>query len=182
MSNNLRQYFAKDDVAATCVSKFLQSLSLEAHQTVKAIIEISCGDGVFLKPLKQIEAFQGCDIVAIDIAPGGQNDEMTLSDYLALQLNYTPSLSSETVVIGNPPFGEDGKISRQFLESSTKISDYIALILPSNFSSPSVYMQIVPLPYQLIMNEDLEEETFEMSNGTLYRVGACFQIWHAIRA
>ena len=69
--------------------------------------------------------------VGIDIEP--RRDEFVGTDFL--KWTYRPFFHkrSDTVVIGNPPFGTRGDLAVQFFNKAAKVADTIAFIVPVIF-------------------------------------------------
>lgn len=173
----IHQYHTSTDVAEQCVAKFIRAIGTEACQQIQVIVETSCGGREFLQPLKKAQYFKACNIIPVDVAPDVENDGMTLSDYVALRVDCEISTPEKTAVVGNPPFGHNEELAGMFLGNAVQIANYVALILPPDFSMPKKYSPLVSSNYQLLVCDELESEIFEMSDGTLYKTGACFQIW-----
>ena len=171
------QYFTNLKVAEECIFKLIESLGEETCQTIQVIITPSCGNSIFLQPLKRDERFKTARFIPIDVAPTLEADTMTLFDYLDLNLDYEPSSPEVTAVIGNPPFGTDGIIAAHYLENAMEIADHVALILPENFCDEDSRNLSLPPDFKLVLSKELPREVFELPDGTLYRAGACFQIW-----
>ena len=171
------QYFTTLKVAEECIFKLIESLGEEICQTIQVIITPSCGNSIFLQILERDEQFKTARFIPIDVAPTIEEDTMTLFDYLDLNLDYEPSSPKVTAVIGNPPFGTDDIIATHYLKNAMEIADYVALILPENFCDEEGRNPSLSPDFKLVLRKELPRDVFELPDGTLYRAGACFQIW-----
>lgn len=171
------QYFAPANVAAQCISAFVEKVGPDTCKDIQVIIAPSCRDSLFLKPIQEDKQLSNARLISIEVAPTLEYEEMTLADHLDLKLDFEASPPDVTAVIGNPPFGSNGSIAAQYLVSAAEIADYIALILPEHFCSIEHIHHSMPPDVQLVWSEELPRDVFELPDGTLYRTGACFQIW-----
>jgi predicted RNA methylase len=83
------------------------------------IIEPSAGAGAFLKRLPE-------KTIGYDIEPQAEN--IIKGDYLKQEIPYLKN----SLVIGNPPFGESGTLHTEFIKKSMEHSDYVAFVLPGD--------------------------------------------------
>ena len=83
------------------------------------IIEPSAGAGAFLKRLPE-------KTIGYDIEP--QSENIIKGDYLKQDIPYL----KDSLVIGNPPFGESGNLHTEFIKRSIEHSDYVAFVLPGD--------------------------------------------------
>ena len=83
------------------------------------IIEPSAGAGAFLKRLPE-------KTIGYDIEP--QSENIIKGDYLKQDIPYL----KDSLVIGNPPFGEAGNLHTEFIKRSIEHSDYVAFVLPGD--------------------------------------------------
>jgi len=152
------QFYTKPDVAKKLIEKVK---SFAWFDKVKRTIEPSAGTGAFSDQI---------DCIAFDIDPKKGN--IVQADFLCLDLDYSP----ETLVIGNPPFGESGSLALSFIKKSMEIADYVAFILPRSFRKKSIQNK-VPLTHSLIYECILDDDTYVLPDNTEYAVKTVFQIW-----
>jgi hypothetical protein len=160
--NDKDQYYTKASVAEKCVATLL---------TIKPIvssyewIEPSAGSGVFLNALPKNTVHYG-----IDLEPKGPG--IVEADFL----NWTPPPTSlHRIFFGNPPFGKQGSLAKDFIKRAALTASVIAFILPRSFTKPSMSNAFPPL-FHCIHSEDVEPNAFEV-NGEEYHVPCVFQIW-----
>lgn len=150
----LDKYYTPDDVVDLCLNT-LNDLFKRNGFTPSRIIEPSAGAGAFSKKVK------GC--LAFDIEP--EDDSIKKADFLKLDLDYLP----DTLVLGNPPFGEKNKLAYAFYRKSIKIADYIAFVLPvSQYENSKSFYE-----FDLIKSIDLGIQNY--SGRELH---CCFNIYH----
>jgi hypothetical protein len=150
------QFYTKENVAKECVElvKNLKSFDF--------IIEPSAGTGNFLKYLPQ-------NTIAYDIDP--KYPGIILQDYLTL----TPNFNGKVLVIGNPPFGKNSCLAKQFIKKSCEFAHTVAFILPRSFKKESMY-KVFPLNFSLEFQKDLDFDSF-IFNEKSYSIPCVFQIW-----
>lgn len=83
------------------------------------IIEPSAGAGAFLNYLPE-------ETLAFDIEP--HDPRVKKADYLIQNIPYM----KKSLVIGNPPFGENGTLHTEFIKKSMEHSEYVAFVLPGD--------------------------------------------------
>ena len=85
------------------------------------IIEPSAGAGAgaFLNYLPE-------ETLAFDIEP--HDPRIKKADYLIQNISYI----KKSLVIGNPPFGENGTLHTEFIKKSMEHSEYVAFVLPGD--------------------------------------------------
>lgn len=83
------------------------------------IIEPSAGAGAFLNYLPE-------ETLAFDIEP--HDPRIKKADYLIQNIPYM----KKSLVIGNPPFGENGTLHTEFIKKSMEHSEYVAFVLPGD--------------------------------------------------
>lgn len=111
------KYYTPDNV----VKKVLEVLEKDVMTVDKftRIIEPSAGAGAFLKRLPESS-------IGYDIEPQAEN--IIKGDYLKQEIPYLKN----SLVIGNPPFGEGGNLHSEFIKKSFEHSDYVAFVLPGD--------------------------------------------------
>lgn len=130
---------------------------------IEYIIEPSAGTGNFSS------LFPNC--IAYDIDP--KSPDIIQSDFLTLDIEY----KSNTLIVGNPPFGRQGSLAIKFFKKSCEIADHIAFVLPKSFLKISTQNKL-PLSHSLLNSILLKEDSFILENGSKYDVPCVFQIWH----
>lgn len=127
------------------------------------IIEPSAGDGAFSNQIP--------NIVALDIDP--EHDSIIKMDWFEYK---RPDGFKRLLIIGNPPFGNQGGLALKFIKKCIDIqADTIAFILPKSFKKDSIKAKI-PLNYHLVSELDISDDSF-LLNGVPYKVPCVFQIW-----
>lgn len=128
------------------------------------IIEPSAGGGAFSSKIAGVRAF--------DLVP--ENENIQEADWLILDKSQFGQYEN-ILVIGNPPFGNNGKLARAFLVESMKFADTVAFILPKSFKKNSMKNRL-PLNFETVSEIDLPINSFTLSNED-YSVPCVFQIW-----
>ena len=77
--------------------------------------------------------------------------------------------------IGNPPFGRQSSLAKQFIKKCATFSDSISFILPKSFKKES-YQKSFPLNFHLEYETDLDKNSF-IIDGKIHNVPCVFQIW-----
>ena len=97
-------FYTPDDVAMACVEDFYKELP---QYKDNEIVEPSAGGGAFLRAFEKL----GLNYKAYDLNP--QADNIIQADYLSTELDLTGK-----VVLGNPPYGVQNKLSKAFIKKS----------------------------------------------------------------
>lgn len=148
------QFYTRPDVANLCVD------FLRLHVTDDAQwIEPSAGDGAFLSLVESA--------IGYDIDP--RHPRIQQADFL------TVDLPQDCVVFGNPPFGRQSSLAKQFLQHAAKKAKWIGFILPRSFTKPSM-QKAIPTCFHLVASMSLPNESFRL-NGQPYDVPCVFQVW-----
>ena len=167
-SKDLDQFFTKEDVSDFCVGK-LKELGLTDE--VKLFIEPSSGSGSFVKSLRK--AIPDSTIIYCDMDTSFYPGTLR-KDFLTEDLEL-PGERSETLVLGNPPFGRRGIKAVEFINRSFQYSDKVAFILPLTFRK-FLTQKLIDRDAILLEDIDLPQSIFSF-NGKDYPVRCCFQIW-----
>ncbi len=149
------KFYTKPSVALECI----QRLSLDSYGT---IIEPSAGSGSFSRQIPSCNAY--------DLFP--EDDSVIEMDWF----NYQQTRDSgKTLVIGNPPFGQQNSLAVRFINHAASFADTIAFILPLSFRKESI---INKLNKHLILREELvlDKKAF-LLDGEDYAVPCAFFIW-----
>lgn len=160
------QFYSNEDMVQFCYRVFVQKMS-ELNVDIKeyTFIEPSAGNGSFLNVLPS-------NCIAMDIEPKHPN--VLPLDYLS----WTPPRKDDKyIVFGNPPFGLRGHLALQFLNHSSKFSDFVCFILPPLFisdgkGSPRKRVQGL----NLIHSVNIPYNEFKI-NSTTIKINVIFQIW-----
>lgn len=159
-------FYTKPRIAKTLIDKVHKLYNLSTFNT---IIEPSAGAGAFSDELRERE-LQSV-ILAYDINP--KKPYIKKQDYLSYV--FKPNKTSNTLVIGNPPFGRQSTLAQQFIQKSCEFADVIAFILPKSFKKER-FKQFFPLSYHLTYQSNIPYNSFLIDNKE-YDVPCIFQIW-----
>lgn len=157
--HKLDKFYTKKSIVLEC----LKYINLEDFEVV---IEPSAGGGAFSNNINHT------NIYSYDISP--ESDNIIKEDYLKVSKDAYPFNGKKVLVIGNPPFGNNGSLALKFIKESI-YADCIAFILPRGFKKDSVKNRI-PLNFSLKYEVDLEDNSFTL-NGEDYNVPCVFQVW-----
>jgi predicted RNA methylase len=124
----LDKFYTKSHVAKAC----LELLDLGAYDL---IIEPSAGGGAFSDPLF---AGPSPNVLAFDLDP--ENPGVHQQDWF----EYTTRGPAATLVVGNPPFGQQCSLALAFINHAfeTVGAQTVAFILPRSFRKPSVQSRV----------------------------------------
>lgn len=151
----LDRFYTADKTVDLCLSNINM-------QSYNQIIEPSAGSGSFSNKIP--------NCLAYDIAPMGEN--IIEADWLTLSKK---DFQSNTLVIGNPPFGQQNSLAIKFINESAKFARTIAFILPLSFKKDSVKNKIDE-NFILQKEIDLIDCVFYLHEKP-YIVPCVFQIW-----
>ena len=170
------QFYTAPSVAEHCVAAFNRTMrSYGIGLQGYAYVEPSAGCGYFyhlLPPRKRI----GIDIDP-KAAPCGRNllRGIKRADFLRWQPG-----PGKFVVIGNPPFGRNGKTALDFVFKAFQFADYVAFVLPPIFNSTgkgSCHNRLVKSGCALLHTEFLKEGSFLRPDGEAIDIKTIFQVW-----
>ena len=160
-TNTKDQYYTKSSIAKDCIDCILAKCpEVSQYQW----IEPSAGNGSFLKALP-------ADIPRIGIDLDPKMEGVLKGDFL----EWEPSSEAKRVFFGNPPFGKQGSLAKQFIQHAAQYAQLIAFILPKSFVKPSM-SRAFPSKFHCIMEKELPKDSFEV-NQVAYDVPCVFQIW-----
>ena len=112
----------------------------------------------------------------MDIAPPPDCRSGILKrDYLAWEYA-GPWQRSDIIVVGNPPFGQRGKMAVAFINHAAAMADTIAFILPSCFRKWGSQKQVAP-DLSLQFSTNLRGDLYLKPNGRTVALNTVFQIW-----
>jgi len=152
------KFYTKRDL----VTKLLSKINILEFDL---IIEPSAGDGSFYNQICSINK------IGLDIEP--ECDNITKMDWFNYKIDGD---YDKILVIGNPPFGNQGSLAMKFIKKCDEIkASKIAFILPKSFKKESTKRKI-PTNYFLIEEIDLDDNSFTLLNKD-YPVPCVFQIW-----
>ena len=157
------QFFTKESVAIDCIKKVKDIYSLSNFDI---IIEPSAGSGSFFKNLPKNKTIG----IEIDEALCKGNLKYINKSFF----DYTTSNEKCILVIGNPPFGTQNKLSVSFFNHAAKFAHVIAFIVPKTWNKQSIHNRL-DKNFILIKSIDLQEDCFFGVKET--SVKCCFQIW-----
>jgi predicted RNA methylase len=182
-AKELDQFFTRPDVAQWCLALLVEQIGPLNH--FAAVIEPSVGGGAFYDQLPERTR------VGVDIDPKRTN--FVRADFLSLEppLEYDYSVSlvaedgteqielprdpSKVLVVGNPPFGSNGRLALRFLNHALKFADTVAFVMPKVFKGKSFLREIDPNAH-LLFQQELPRNSFEV-DGATKDVPTMFQIW-----
>lgn len=158
------QFFTKKEIASKCLKKLKSIYNLN---NFTHIIEPSAGTGSFLKLLPKNKR------IAIELDKKLCNENL---EYIHKSFfNYIyPKANKNVLVIGNPPFGTQNKLSVDFFNHAAKFASVIAFIVPRTWKKDSIHNRLNE-KFHLVNSLDLPEDCFEGNKET--NVRCCFQIW-----
>lgn len=159
--HELDKFYTKTAVAAACLAR------LDLADFDRAI-EPSAGGGAFSD---QLLAAPDLTVLAFDLAP--ENPAVTQQDWF----DYTTTAPGRTLVVGNPPFGQQCNLAVAFINHAfaTVGADTVAFVLPRSFRKASVQNRIYRNA-ELVDEVILGPNSFELE-GADYDLPAVFQVW-----
>jgi hypothetical protein len=151
------KFYTKNNVAL----KLIELVDLSKYDCV---IEPSAGKGSFSKNIKHD------NLISLDIEP--ESDNITKMNWFDFQYNK----GSKVLVIGNPPFGNQGSLALNFIKKCDELEvDTIAFILPKSFKKETIKNKF-PEFYHLSKEIDLDDNSYTLLDND-YSVPSIFQIW-----
>lgn len=148
------QFYTSPAVAKKCV-QLLQKVAPRSENW----IEPAAGTGVFLGLVS--------NAIGYDIEP--KHPKVQKANFLEVQL------PEQCVVFGNPPFGRQSSLAKQFIRHAATKASFIGFILPRSFCKPSM-QACFPDTFHLIHEHELPSNAFVV-NDLPYNVPCVFQIW-----
>ena len=148
----------------TCSKKCIDKIC-ELYDITKwdLIVEPSAGNGSFLNQIPSNNK------IGIDILPEQSN--IIKQDFF----DYSPpSIKTNILVIGNPPFGRVSSLAIKFFNYSAKWANVIAFIIPRTFRKISVQNKLDNM-FHLVYDEEIPNNPCCFSPQMM--VKCCFQIW-----
>ena len=161
--DELDKFYTNEEVAKKLIKK-VDNLYKDKRPKY---LEPSAGSGNFSNNIK--------NCIAIDIKP--ENKNIRQGDFLEYDWKDI-SENDFLIVIGNPPFGESGKLALDFIKKASERADVISFILPKGFMKDT-FINRIPKNFHLVngkRGEELELNSFSF-NGNDYKIPTVFQIW-----
>jgi hypothetical protein len=168
-ASDLDKYYTKKTIARECIDAVYSTLP---HNINYIYVEPSAGAGAFFHQLEEENS------LGYDIAPEGV--EIRQLDFLNDPFPMHLRNKSNTIFIGNPPFGKKGILALAFLNRALVLGDTVAFIVPIQFRKWSIQSKIVT-DVKLVYDQDLPEKAFELE-GKDFRLRCVFQIWTRLNA
>lgn len=153
--HQLDKFYTKPTIAKWCIDK----IDLAEYQT---IIEPSAGNGAFSNQIENVLAF--------DLHPESKN--IIKQNWFDYKNTRSPD---KTLIIGNPPFGQQNNLAIKFINHAAEFADTIAFILPKSFMKESIQDKI-DLNFHLEEEYQLPKNSF-LLNDEPVDVPCVFQIW-----
>jgi hypothetical protein len=158
--DRLDQYYTNPRIAAEFLN-ITKSYLRGKHIAVGTWIEPSAGTGAFFKLLPT-------NRLGFDLDPKAPG--VAKADFLALR-----QLPTNSVTIGNPPFGKNACLAVRFFNHSAQFSEVIAMILPRTFRKASLQNRL-DCHFHLEAEHEVAPDAF-IYEGQPYNVPCVFQIW-----
>jgi len=170
------QFYTLPEAAKACLREMVQTL--RKYNTAideYVFVEPSAGCGHFYDQLPKNKR------VGIDIDPQKSpldsvfQDEIIKADFLKWE-----APKGKYIVIGNPPFGRNGKTALDFVLKSFQFADFVGFILPPIFESTgkgSCRNRLTALGYALLHTKPNDDELFVRPDGSRIGVKTVFQVW-----
>jgi hypothetical protein len=161
-THTMDKFYTTHEVSKKCVQMVLNTIPNASKQFTW--IEPAAGSGAFLKQFpKEVRKKY-----AMDIEPDGPDIER--QDYLKWSPSHTSTM--RYLVIGNPPFGRQSSLAKQFIQNSCRFAEVVAFILPRSFMKPSMY-SVFPSLFHKVYELELPFNSF-LLNGEPYNVPCVF--------
>jgi hypothetical protein len=159
----LDQFYTRPNIANNCFQILLKTLP---RVQSRYFIEPSAGNGSFYNLLPENRR------IGIDLVPAAK--EIIKADFLSWRPNIYNRNNS--VVVGNPPFGNRSNLAINFFNHSAEMASVIAFIVPNQFQKYSVHSKLNKR-FSLIKNIQLPEEAFYTPDNKSFSLRSVFQIW-----
>jgi len=152
------KFYTKEEIAI----KLIDLLNINEYCLV---IEPSAGNGSFSKNINHE------NLISLDIDP--EDESISKMNWF----DFTYEKKGKVLVIGNPPFGNQGSLAFGFIKKCDDLCvDTIAFILPKSFKKDT-YKNKIPEYYHLSKEIDLDDNSYTLLNNN-YSVPSVFQIWN----
>jgi len=161
------KFYTKTNIARDCFTQFINHVS---PKKTDYLIEPSAGNGSFSNLFKE---FNFTKTYQYDILP--EHEGITKMDFLELDVTKFKECKRQVHVIGNPPFGRQSSIAKQFIKKCGEFAHSISFILPKSFKKESMN-KVFPLNFHLVFEEDIPNDSFTIDEDS-YHVECVFQVW-----
>ncbi len=158
-------FYTLPEVAIECI-EFTKKL-VKGFKKYDLIVESSAGNGSFSDFFHKNYPEK---LVAVDINP--KKKYIQKLDFLDYD---TGDFNGKILCIGNPPFGRQSSLAKQFIKKCSEFSTIIAFILPKSFKKESM-QKCFPLNFHLIGELDISLNSFCVDKES-YNVPCVFQVW-----
>jgi hypothetical protein len=157
------QFYTKSNISNMCIEYVIETVN---YLNSDVFIEPSAGAGSFSDIM-----YNTFDIVeAYDIDPKPRKKIKKISFFdIKIKKNKVYH------ILGNPPFGRQSSLAKQFIKHACSFAKSISFILPKSFRTDT-YKAAFDRYFHLEFEIDLPDNTFEI-NGIDHRVPCIFQIW-----
>lgn len=150
---NLKEQFYTDPyIAKRLIEYFDKKVGFDKF---KLIVEPSAGNGSFFNNIPRDRSRK---VIGLDLHPKSKNikkQDFLKWDYKDYKYNVDPD---KVLCIGNPPFGRQSTLGKQFVQKCSEFSNHIAFILPASFNSES-YIRSLPRNFKkqwdIILDDDI---------------------------
>ena len=170
------QFYTLPTVAKACFGEMKQVLRKYGIATKPyTFIEPSAGCGHFYNQLPKTKR------IGIDIDPQKSplnatfQKEIIKEDFLKWD-----APEGRCIVIGNPPFGRNGKTALDFVLKAFEFADFVSFILPPIFESTgkgSCRNRLAKMGYVLLYTRPIDDGSFVCPDGSTIGVKTVFQVW-----
>jgi hypothetical protein len=160
------KYYTNLEIVVDCKIQIEKYIKIEKNDL---IIEPSAGNGSFIKIIKELSK----NYKFYDLLP--ENNEIVKQDFLLLDIEEIIKPYNKIHIIGNPPFGRQSSLAKQFIKKCCCFANTISFILPKSFRK-DFYKAKFDKFFHLEYEKDVPENSF-IVNGEKCDVPCIFQIW-----
>lgn len=144
-------FYTPDSIARSCVEDFYKEKP--EYKGLK-VVEPSAGGGAFIRALEG----QGIDVEAYDIRP--KYEGIVEADFLSTEVDLR-----NKVVIGNPPYGYQNKLTKAFVKRSFEMgAEAVGFLL---FSGILSYVHLKNIGYKLEYYKRIDSVNFIDEKGKI---------------
>lgn len=165
--DTLDQYYTKQHVAQHYVDVVMEIVSPASIDSM--FIEPSAGEGAFSNILRETDVFT----LSYDIDP--KKSYIIQHDFLEVDTTIFKHDDVNVHCVGNPPFGRNNSLAKQFVKKCCEFASTVSFILPRSFKKSSCY-QVFPPLFHKVYEEDCPLNGFEV-NHKEHKVPCVFQVW-----
>lgn len=155
--SELDKFYTRPEVARRCLDKLSEFLEPGSF-----VVEPSAGSGAFFHQITNPK-------LGIDIAP--EHYAIKQMDFFDLCME-RPGVA----VVGNPPFGERGRLIDKFIKHASSFADTVAFILPRTYKKLSK-QKVFPDSWKLVAELDLGDGEQFTVDGEPVHIPTVFQVW-----